>query len=67
MHFQVTYSLLQDAVSRATYRLLDTSLTFNLDPKKLLGLTLSYRRGELETTGQQVDLAKISLSAKFGE
>ena len=52
-------------VLRRDYELLDTSLTFALDPKGHLGLTFSYRNGQLVETGQDVDLANIALSVSY--
>jgi hypothetical protein len=66
-HLRVTYGALYDLSSSKNYPLLDTALTYDLDPHGYLGLTLSYRKGKLETTGASVDLAKVSLSGKFGE
>ena len=67
MHIAATYGYLYDWVSGRDYRLLDASITENLDAANLFGLTFSYRRGQLETTGANVDIFKISLSGKFGE
>ncbi|NOJ41047.1 hypothetical protein [Bradyrhizobium australiense] len=66
-HFRATYGTLYDFYSSRNYGLLDTALTYDLDPNGYLGLTLSYRKGKLETTGANVDLVKVSLSAKFGQ
>jgi len=67
MHIAATYGYLYDWVSGRDYRLFDASITENLDDASLFGLTFSYRRGQLETTGANVDIFKISLSGKFGE
>lgn len=64
--FQLYYGYFYDFLSRAQYRFLDTSATYNLDDAGNFAVTFSYSRGELDTTGQKVDLAKLSLSAKFG-
>jgi hypothetical protein len=50
---------------RQGYELLDTSLTFALDEEGHLGLTFSYRNGQLVATGQDVDLANIALSVSY--
>jgi hypothetical protein len=47
------------------YELLDSSAMFDLDEKGHLGLTLSYRKGQLLETGQDVDLAKLGLSVSY--
>jgi len=52
MHYEITYGWLYDWLSGRDYELLDTSLTFALDEAGHLGLTFSYRNGELEETGQ---------------
>lgn len=65
LHYEITYGYLYDWLSGRDYELLDTSLTFALDPKGHLGLTFSYRKGELEATGQDVDLANIALSVSY--
>jgi len=44
---------------------LDTALKLGLDEAGHLGLTLSYRKGELLATGQDVDLANIALSVSY--
>jgi hypothetical protein len=67
MSFQFWYGYLHDFISHRDYRLIDTSLTYNFDDAANYATTVSYNRGELETTGQKVDLFKISLSAKFGD
>jgi hypothetical protein len=62
---EVTYGWLYDTVSDLDYELLDSSATFELDEKGHLGLTLSYRKGQLLETGQDVDLAKLGLSVSY--
>lgn len=65
MHYEITYGWLYDWLSGRDYELLDTSLTFALDKAGHLGLTFSYRNGELVETGQEVDLANIALSVSY--
>jgi hypothetical protein len=65
MHYEITYGWLYDLLSGRDYELLDTSLTFALDPKGHLGLTFSYRNGQLVATGQDVDQANIALSVSY--
>lgn len=62
---EVTYGWLYDTLSKLDYELLDSSATFDLDEKGHLGLTLSYRKGQLLETGQDVDLAKLGLSVSY--
>ncbi|MGY4155467.1 hypothetical protein ACVINW_001309 [Bradyrhizobium sp. USDA 4461] len=66
-HFRLTYGTLYDTLSSRNYDLLDTALSYDLDPYGYLALTLSYRKGQLETTGANVDIVKLSLSAKYGQ
>jgi hypothetical protein len=65
IHYEITYGWLYNFLSGRDYELLDTSLTFALDPKGHLGLTLSYRNGKLVETGQDVDLANIALKVSY--
>jgi len=65
IHYEITYGWLYDWLSGRDYELLDTSLSFALDEAGHLGLTFSYRNGELEETGQEVDLANIALSVSY--
>jgi hypothetical protein len=65
LHYEISYGWLYDFLSGRDYQLLDTSLTFALDPKGHLGLTFSYRNGQLVETGQDVDLANIALSVSY--
>jgi hypothetical protein len=65
IHYEISYGWLYDFLSGRDYELLDTSLTFALDPKGHLGLTFSYRNGQLVATGQDVDLANIALSVSY--
>jgi hypothetical protein len=65
IHYEISYGWLYDFLSGRDYELLDTSLTFALDPKGHLGLTFSYRNGQLVATGQDVDQANIALSVSY--
>jgi hypothetical protein len=64
--FNFSYDYLYDTLAARNYKLLTTSAIYNFDDTKRYALTLSYNRGELETTGQAVNLIKLALSAKFG-
>lgn len=66
LHYQLVYGYLYDTLSSLSYNYLDTSLTFNLDKQGYLGLSFSYRKGKVEASGKDIDLAKVSLSAKYG-
>jgi len=65
IHYEISYGWLYDFLSARDYELLDTSLTFALDPKGHLGLTFSYRNGQLVATGQDVDQANVALSVSY--
>jgi hypothetical protein len=65
IHYQIAYSWLYDLLSGRDYELLDTALKIGLDPSGHLGLTFSYRNGQLFETGQDVDLANIALSVSY--
>ena len=65
IHYQIGYGWLYDWISNRDYELLDTALTLNLDEAGHLGLTLSYRKGQLVETGQDVDLTNIALAVSF--
>ena len=65
LRYEITYGWLYDWVSGRDYELVDTSLNVGIDPSRHLGLTFSYRKGQLEETGQDVDLANIALSVSY--
>ena len=65
IHYEISYGWLYDLLSSRQYELLDTALSFSLDEAGHLGLTLSYRNGDLIETGQKVDLANIALSVSY--
>ena len=65
IHYQIAYSWLYDLLSGREYELLDTALKLSLDPAEHFGLTFSYRNGQLEATGQEVDLATVALSVSY--
>jgi len=65
IHYEITYGWLYDWLSGRDYDLLDTALKLRLDEAGHLGLTFSYRNGELVETGQKVDLANIALSVQL--
>ena len=62
IHYEISYGWLYDLLSSRQYDLLDTALSLKLDEAGHLGLTLSYRKGDLIETGQNVDLANIARS-----
>jgi hypothetical protein len=63
---QATYGWYFDALSPLRYKHLYTSLTYNLDAAGYVGVTVSYQRGQKETTGATEEIAKIALSVKYG-
>jgi hypothetical protein len=65
LHYEISYGWLYDWLSGRDYELLDTALSFDLDEAGHFGLTLSYRKGELVETGQDVDLANVALSVSY--
>ncbi len=56
---------MKEVGSRKRERSCKRSLTFALDPKGHLGLTFSYRNGELVATGQDVEQANVALSVSY--
>jgi len=65
MSLTVSYSLLQDLMSPATYNLFDASFTYFTDDNKTVGLTLSYERGQVQQTGASSDTFLAGLSLKL--
>jgi hypothetical protein len=64
--FGFSYGYLHDLQRGRDYKILGASASYALDKDKNYALTLTYDRGELETTGQKEDVIKLALSAKFG-
>jgi hypothetical protein len=60
IHYEVSYGWLYDLLSSRQYELFDTALSFRLDDAGHLGLTLSYRNGDLLETGQKKSTLPIS-------
>jgi len=65
LSFEGSYGWLYDTFSELDYELLDTNLKLALDEAGHLGLVLSYRKGQLVETGEDVDLTKLGLSVSF--
>lgn len=65
VYYQVTWGWLWDWQSQRDYQLIDTSLTFNIDPGSHLGFTVSYTYGDVVATGKRTNVTKAGLSAKF--
>jgi hypothetical protein len=63
--FNTSYEWLRNTNSGETYRLYNATLYFAIDPTSNLGLQVNYQRGELEETGQKVDLLTAGLAAKW--
>ena len=60
-----TYSWLEDPQTHQTFWHWLASLGFALDDNGNVGIKLSYEKGQVEQTGQPVDLTKVGLTAKF--
>jgi hypothetical protein len=60
-----SYSWLHNVTRADTYSLWSTALGFALDDKGNVGVKLSYDRGKVEETAQAVDIAKVTLTAKY--
>jgi hypothetical protein len=65
LSFDASYGWLYDTLSELDYELLDSTLKLGLDDAGHLNLTLSYRKGQLVETGQDVDLTQLGLSVSF--
>jgi len=65
MSLSVSYSLLQDLMSPATYNLFDAAFTYFADDSKTVGITLTYERGRVEQTGASNDTFMAGLSLKL--
>lgn len=65
IHYQLSYSWLHDVFVSRDYELLDTVLKLNLDESGHFGLALSYRRGDLFETGEDVDEATVGLAVSY--
>src|SRR5438477_4365743 len=64
-NFVTTYSWLEDPQTHQTFWHWLASLGFALDDNGNVGIKLSYEKGQVEQTGQPVDLTKVGLTAKF--
>lgn len=63
--FDASYGWLYDTFSELDYELLDSTLKMGLDDAGHLNLTLTYRKGQLVETGQDVDLTQLGLSVAY--
>jgi hypothetical protein len=61
----LSYEYLYDTLSQRTFNYFTSAYTFNLDPDGNIGLTLSYRHGDLPTTAQNIDQYMAALSVKL--
>jgi hypothetical protein len=64
-NFTATYSRLWDFNTSNVYGHFMTSLGFALDDNGNVGVKLSFERGKVEETGQDIQVTKISLTAKY--
>jgi len=65
MSLSLSYSLLQDLRSPATYNLFDAAFTYFVDDAKTFGLTFTYERGQKEQTGARSDTFLAGLSLRL--
>lgn len=63
--FALSYQWLTDLASNNEYDLFGASLTLPLDQAGHFGLKVSYQKGEVEETGQEIDQTQVGLSAKW--
>lgn len=63
--FSASYSWLDDFAGRRGYSHFSTALSYAFDDSGNVGMKLSYEKGKIEETGQDVALTKVGLSAKF--
>ncbi len=60
-----TYHWDKELYSGKDYDWFDASLTYNIDPQGLVGVSAGYQRGNNEYTGAPVDLFTLALTAKY--
>ena len=60
-----SFEWLTDTYTHRTYRLYNTAFNFPLDPTGHFGLQFNYQYGQLEATGQKVNLVTAGLAAKW--
>lgn len=65
LNFHLYYGWLQDLYSRKRYAFLDAGAGFNLDQAGNVAATLTYTRGKIEETGQNVSIVKLGLAVKL--
>jgi len=63
--FTTSFEWLEDFYNHRTYRLLNSTLNFPIDPDGHLGVQLNYQHGQLEETGKRVNQATAGLAAKW--
>lgn len=64
LHGQTSYIWLASDDGRY-YRWFETSLTYNIDDAGHIGLTGSYKKGDVEDTAKSVDIYSLGLSVKW--
>lgn len=64
-NFNFTYSWLDNVRTSQTYNHLMASLGYTIDDAGHYGIKLSYERGRIEETAQDVAVTKIGLTAKY--
>jgi len=63
--FNASYSWLDNIRTDRTYRHFMTSMGYALDDAGHVGIRLSYERGKIEETAQDVEITKVGLTAKY--
>ena len=61
----VAYAWAQEVYSGDDYEWLAASITYNIDDEGHLGLVGGYEKGVNQLTGEEMDLVKVTLSAKY--
>ena len=65
LNFTASYSRLWDYNTNLDYEHYTAALGYALNEAGNVGLKLSYEGGEIEDTGQKVELTKVGLTAKY--
>lgn len=65
LSFSASYSWLQDVRTHRAYQHFNTSLTYALNQEKNIGIKISYEKGKIEETAQDVETTKVGLAVKY--
>lgn len=63
--FTASYSWLNDFRHRQTHNHFNTALNYAFDNDGNVGMKLSYEKGKVEETGQDIAMTKVGLTAKY--